>query len=180
MPESLHTTTDEGIPASELFPQVYQELHKFAAIKMAGESPTQTLQPTALVNEAFLRLSRSNQLVWKNRAQFLAAASEAMRRILIDRARRKLAQKRGARAEKVDLSRIDVAIQTDDETLLRINEALEKLESLNRECAELIKMRYFVGLNYEEASQALGISIRTAKRHWTFGRTWLFRELNGS
>jgi RNA polymerase sigma factor (TIGR02999 family) len=164
--------------AEKLLPLVYEELRKLAAARMASEWDTSTLQPTALIHEAWLRLVGSEQPNWKNRGHFFAAAAEAMRRILIDRARRKQSLKRGARAERLDLDRIDIAIQADEESLLAMNEALEKLAVQDPQSAELVKLRFFVGLNYQEAAQALGISERSAKRCWSFARAWLYRELS--
>ncbi len=164
--------------AQELLPLVYAELRKLAAARMAIEGGNSTLQPTALVHEAWLRLVGPEQQFWKGRAHFFAAAAEAMRRILIDRARRKKALKRGAGAQFLDLDRVDVAVEADEDSLLQVNDALEKLASLDPQCAQLIKLRFFVGLNYEEAAEALGISERSAKRSWTFGRAWLYRELS--
>jgi RNA polymerase sigma factor (TIGR02999 family) len=175
---AIPTSTDTGPAASELLAQVYEELRKLAAARLADETGTQTLQPTALVHEAWLRLTGSSASAWKNRAHFFAAAAEAMRRILIEHARRKQTLKRGARARKVDLDHVDIAVETDESTLLQVSDALEKLASVDPQCADLIKLRFFVGLNYEEAAQALGISERSAKRHWTFGRSWLYRELS--
>ncbi len=166
--------------ADTLFPLLYGELRKLAAARMAGESGTQTLQPTALVHEAWLRLTAAGHGDWENRAHFFAAAAEAMRRILIDRARRKQALKRGPRAQRIDLDQVDIAVDTDDETLVMIDEALERLAHEDAACAELVKLRFFVGLSYEEAAGALGISERTAKRYWTFARAWLYRELRAA
>jgi len=166
--------------AEELLPLVYKELRKLAAARMADERDTSTLQPTALVHEAWLRLVGSEQPAWTNRAHFFAAAAEAMRRILIDRARRKQALKRGARAERIDLDRVDVAVEADENSLLMINEALEKLATQDPQCAELVKLRFFVGLDYAKAAQTLGISERSAKRCWTFARAWLYRELRSA
>jgi len=168
----------EAQAAHELLPLVYEELRKLAAARMSNEQDTSTLQPTALVHEAWLRLVGSEQPNWKNRGHFFAAAAEAMRRILIDRARRKLSLKRGARAKCLDLDSVDVAIQADDESLLAMNDALEKLMVEDPQSAELVKLRFFVGLNYQEAAQALGISERSAKRSWAFARAWLYRELS--
>ena len=165
-------------PGQELLPLVYEELRKLAAARMVNEWQTSTLQPTALVHEAWLRLVGSEQRAWKNRAHFFAAAAEAMRRILIDNARRKHAAKRAAGTVRLDLDQVDVAVQADEELLLSINEALEKLSVQDPQSAELVKLRFFVGLNYEEAAQALGISERSAKRCWTFARAWLYRELS--
>ena len=171
-------TQGEAQAAQELLPLVYGELRKLAAARMADEQGTHTLQPTALVHEAWLRLVGSEQRAWKNRAHFFAAAAEAMRRILIDRARRKHALKRGAGASRIDLDQVDVAVEADEESLLAIDEALEKLAAQDQQAAELVKLRFFVGLNYEEAGQTLGISTRSAKRCWSFARAWLYRELS--
>ncbi len=171
---------DHGDPkaAEELLPLVYGELRKLAAARMADEREPSTLQPTALVHEAWLRLVRAEEQTWANRAHFFVAAAEAMRRILIERARRKHALKRGANAPRLDLERVDVAVEADAETLLLVNEALEKLALLDPQSAAVVKLRFFVGLCYEEAARTLGISERTAKRSWTFARTWLYRELS--
>lgn len=174
--ESIHKGDPKA--ADELLPLVYEELRKLAAARMVNEWQTSTLQPTALVHEAWLRLVGSEQRAWNNRAHFFAAAAEAMRRILIDNARRKHAAKRAAGTVRLDLDQVDVAVQADEESLLSINEALEKLSVQDPQSAELVKLRFFVGLNYEEAAQALGISERSAKRCWTFARAWLYRELS--
>lgn len=162
-----------------LLPLVYDELRKLAAARMAQEWDTSTLQPTALVHEAWLRLTGSEQQTWKNQGHFFAAAAEAMRRILIDHARRKHALKRQAGNHRVELDKVDIAVQVDSESLLLIDEAMQKLEAQDAQCAELVKLRFFVGMGYEEAARALGISERTAKRYWTFARAWLYRELRG-
>jgi len=164
--------------AEALLPLVYEELRKLAAARMAQESAGQTLQATALVHEAWLRLVSEGNRTWQNRAQFFSAAAEAMRRILIDRARRKHALKRGAGAERIDLDRVDVALEADADTLIRVNEALEKLAVQDAQAAEVVKLRFFVGLDYVEAAQTLGISERSAKRCWSFARAWLYRELS--
>jgi RNA polymerase sigma factor (TIGR02999 family) len=145
---------------------------------MANEWDTSTLQPTALVHEAWLRLVGSDQGAWKNRAHFFAAAAEAIRRILIDHARRKHALKRGARAERINLEDIDVAVLEDEESLLAVDEALQKLAGEDSQAAEVVKLRFFAGMSYEEAAEAMGISLRSAKRCWSFARAWLFRELS--
>jgi RNA polymerase sigma factor (TIGR02999 family) len=164
--------------AEDLLPLVYGELRKLAAARMMDERGTSTLQPTALVHEAWLRLVGSAEPKWENRSHFFAAAAEAMRRILIDRARQKLALKRGAGAVRIDLDGVDVAVAADDESLLAIDEALEKLAVHDPQSAELVKLRFFVGLDYAEAAQVLGISERTAKRYWVFARAWLYRNLS--
>jgi RNA polymerase sigma factor (TIGR02999 family) len=163
--------------ADKLLPLVYEELRRLAAHKMAQEQAGQTLQPTALVHEAWLRLAGSHQPPWQNRGHFFGAAAEAMRRILIENARRKLAQKRGAGAVKVNVEDIDVAASADDETLLIVNEALQNLEREDARSAELIKLRFFTGLTNDEAAAVLGISERSAKRYWTFARAWLYNEI---
>lgn len=163
--------------AEELLPLVYEELRKLAAHRMAQEASGQTLQPTALVHEAWLRLVGSPKKQWHGRRNFFTAAAEAMRRILIDNARRKHAIKRGAGAEKIDLDTVEVADRMDEETLLIVNEALEKLAGEDPSAAELVKLRFFVGLSHMEAAGALGISERTAKRLWSFARAWLYLEI---
>ncbi len=168
----------EKAATAGLLPLIYEELRKLAAARMADESGTQTLQATALVHEAWLRLVSEGDRTWQNRAQFFAAAAEAMRRILIERARRKHALKRGAGAQRIDLDRVDVALEAEPDTLIRVNEALEKLAVQDSQAAEVVKLRFFVGLDYVEAAQTLGISERTAKRCWSFARAWLYRELS--
>lgn len=169
-------TQDNPRAAEELLPLVYDELRRLASSKMAMERAGNTLQPTALVHEAWLRLVGENHS-WESRSHFFRVAAEAMRRILIDRARRKKRQKRGAGAEHVPLEGMDIAVDADDEQLLRVNEALEKLAEENKNMAELVKLRYFVGLRVPEAAEVLGISPTTAKRHWAYARAWLVNEL---
>src|SRR5215472_15520843 len=164
--------------ADQLLPLIYDELRKLAAAKMALEQPGQTLQPTALVHEAWLRLVGGQEVRFQGRGHFFAAAAEAMRRILIDRAREKHSLKRGAAAQRVDLDHLELAIQADDETLLDVNEALEKLAEEDPDSAQFIKLRFFAGLTNSEAAQALDIPERTARRHWAFARAWLYRELS--
>jgi RNA polymerase sigma factor (TIGR02999 family) len=167
--------------AEELLPLVYDELRKVAAHKMANELAGQTLQPTALVHEAWLRLAGNEMRVWDGRAHFFAAAAEAMRRILIERARRRLAAKRGGGIQPLDVDAIEIpSPASNDEDLLRINEALEKLARVDPRKAELVKLRYFVGMNFEEASSALGIAVPTAKQWWAYARAWLTVEIRGS
>ena len=161
----------------ELLPLVYQELRRLAAHKMAGERPGHTLQPTALVHEAWLKLVDSPAQSWQNRAHFFGAAAEAMRRILIDRARRKSRQRRGADAAHLDLDELEIASPAPDDQLLALNEALDRFAKLEPQQVELVKLRYFVGLNIEEAADVLGISKATAKRWWAYTRAWLFHEI---
>jgi RNA polymerase sigma factor (TIGR02999 family) len=166
--------------AAELLPLVYEELRRLATQKMAREAANHTLQPTALVHEAWLRLAGSEAARFENRAHFFGAAAEAMRRILIERARRRLAAKRGAGAGVVDLDEIEIPSPVaDDDQLLAVNEALEKFNSLDPRKAELVKLRYFVGMNFEEAAAALGIAVPTAKQWWAYARAWLTVELRG-
>ncbi|ACB75704.1 ECF-type sigma factor [Opitutus terrae] len=166
--------------AEELLPLVYAELRRLAAARLAAEAGGQTLQPTALVHEAWLRLGGDAQPQWANRAHFFAAAAESMRRILIDNARRKKAERHGGSLAKVSASAtgFDVAApEADDEELLLINEALEALAAHDSRKAELVKQKYFAGLTLEEAAEVLGISVRTAKRDWAYARAWLFNEI---
>jgi RNA polymerase sigma factor (TIGR02999 family) len=170
---------EQGDPlaADELLPLVYDELRKLAAQKMARESPGQTLQATALVHEAWLRLGGDRQPEWRNRAHFFAAAAEAMRRILIENARRKKAARHGGRGERVDLDSLDLAAGMEDDQLLALHEALDRLAAHDAAKAELVKLRFFAGLTMEQAAKVLGISERTAKRHWAYARAWLYREI---
>jgi len=164
--------------ADRLLPLVYDELRRIAAGKMAREPAGQTLQPTALVHEAWLRLGGDEQPTWQNRAHFFGAAAEAMRRILIDRARRRCALRHGGGQERVDIDDLELAAGTEnDDQLLAIHEALDELAARDPQKAELVKLRYFAGLTIEEAALALGISEPTAKRWWTFARTWLYQEI---
>ena len=161
----------------ELLPVVYNELRRLAAHKMAAEPPGHTLQPTALVHEMWLKLVDTPNQSWQNRAHFFGAAAEAMRRILIDRARRKGRQRRGSGAAHVDVDEIEIASPAPDDQLLALNEALDRFAALEPQQAELVKLRYFVGLTIEEAAGVLGISAATAKRWWAYARAWLFEEI---
>jgi len=164
--------------ATQLLPLVYGELRKLAAVRMANESAGHTLQPTALVHEAWLRLTRNSEArSFANRAHFFSAAAEAMRRILIERARRKLAEKRGGKRERVDLDTVELASDADDDTLLLVNESLERLAKEDATAAEVVKLRFFAGLTLEEAGQNLGFTERTAKRYWAFARAWLYDDM---
>ncbi len=163
--------------AGELMPLLYDELRKLAAQKMASEPAGQTLQPTALVHEAWLRMTSGQPQKWQNRAHFFAAAAEAMRRILIENARRKGRLKRGGKFERVHLEGLDIATATDDGTLLVVNEALERLEAQDALKANLVKLRFFIGLTAEESAPLLGVSVPTVKRHWSFARAWLLQEI---
>jgi RNA polymerase sigma factor (TIGR02999 family) len=163
--------------AARLLPLVYDDLRRLAAARMAHESAGHTLQPTALVHEAWLRLGGDQQPNWKSRAQFFAAAAEAMRRILVDSARRRHAQRRGGGQERVDIDDVDVAIAVDDARVLSVNEALDRFAVEEPEKAKLIKLRFFAGLTIEEAAQTLGIAERTARRWWDFARASLLTEM---
>jgi RNA polymerase sigma factor (TIGR02999 family) len=174
----LLDAVEQGDPkaAEGLLPLVYEELRKLAALKMAQQPSGQTLQATALVHEAWLRISKENHH-WENRRHFFSAAAEAMRRILVDQARRKQRLKRGGPQERLSLDEITIAVETEPEELLRVHDALEKLATEDALKAELVKLRFFVGLGIPEAAEILGISATTAKRHWTFARAWLYDEL---
>jgi RNA polymerase sigma factor (TIGR02999 family) len=176
--------TQQGDPvaAEELLPLVYDELRKLAAQKMAAEASPQTLQPTALVHEAWLRLAGdSGPNTFANRSHFFGAAAEAMRRILIERARRRTAAKRGGGAAHEDVDAMEVAAPVaDDDALLRLNEALGKLAAVDVRKAELVKLRYFAGMNYEEAAAVLGIAVSTAKEWWAYARAWLAVEMRAA
>jgi len=161
----------------DLLPLVYEELRRLAAQKMSREAPGHTLQPTALVHEAWLRLTGEQNQQWDGRGHFFAAAAEAMRRILIEHARRKNTVKRGIDFERVNFENLDIAILAEGEFLL-LNDALEKLEREDPDAAQVVKLRFFAGMTNEEAGQALGVTERTAKRYWTFARAWLFHELS--
>ncbi len=167
----------ENRAAEDLLPLVYAELRSLAARKLAHESPGQTLQPTALVHEAWLRLAGSTRQHWESRNHFFGAAAEAMRRILIDNARRKDRVRHGRGLTRVDLADLDLATTTDDETLLHMDDALNKLAAEDPEKAELVKLRFFAGLSIPDAAQAMGLSESTAKRHWAYCRAWLYDEL---
>lgn len=174
----LLDTLQQGDPvaADQLLVMVYTELRRLAAAKMAREMPGQTLQPTALVHEAWMRLGGGGQR-WENRAHFFGAAAEAMRRILIDRARRKLAARHGGGGEHVDVDEIEIAAPAKDDELLAVHEALDKLAAHDARKAELVKLRYFAGLSIDEAADVLGISAPTAKRDWAYARAWLFAAI---
>ena len=173
-------SAERGAPqaAGELLPLVYEELRKLAMARMANESPGHTLQPTALVHEAWLRLAGNEaEMQFANRAHFFAAAAEAMRRILIDRARSKGAGKRGGNWERLDLDKVEIATEVDEDTLLLVSEALDKLAKQDPKAAEIVRLRFFGGLTLDKAGEVMGVTERTAKRYWAFARAWLFDEL---
>jgi len=166
--------------AEQLLVLVYDELRRLAASKLAQEAPGQTLQPTALVHEAWLRLFGEQKPSFNDRTHFFRACAEAMRRILIDRARRKKTVRHGGGYQRVDFEDFEPATPSTDDQLLAMNEALDKLTREHPVQAELVKLRYFAGLTNEEASQVLGISISTVKNYWTFARAWLLNEIEGN
>ena len=184
----LLDTLQEGDPvaADQLLVLVYSELRRLAAAKMSREAPGQTLQPTALVHEAWLRIGGGNAAGgdgqrWENRAHFFGAAAEAMRRILIDRARRKLAARHGGGQQPLDADEIEIAAPTEkDDELLAVHDALDQLAAHDPRKADLVKLRYFAGLTIDEAADILGISAPTAKRDWTYARAWLFRAISAA
>jgi RNA polymerase sigma factor (TIGR02999 family) len=161
----------------ELLPLVYQELRQLAAWKLSHEPPGQTLQATALVHEAYIRLVGEEARTWKSRSHFFAAAAEAMRRILIENARRKQAFKRGGGRQRVDIDDAQLAIEQPPEDLIALDEALVKLAGEDRVVAELVKLRYFAGLTIEQAAEVLGVTRRTADRYWAYARAWLYQEI---
>ena len=162
--------------AGDLLPLVYEELRRLAAHKMASEKPGQTLQPTALVHEAWLRLSGSRQ-EWRGREHFFSAAAEAMRRILVDNARRKLRVRHGGGLERVDADAFDLPITQDDEKCLRVNEALDELAKADPRKAEVVKLRMFAGLQVQEIAALMNTSEKTVQRDWTFAKAWLSSQL---
>jgi RNA polymerase sigma factor (TIGR02999 family) len=171
----LERGEDRG--SNQLLPSVYQELRRVAGHRMAHQPPGGTLQPTALVHEAFLRISGDAEQIWRDRQHFFAAASEAMRHILIDRARRKAAVRHGGGQRPVELESDFVAIELTNDRLLALDEALERLAAHDPEAAELVKLRFFGGFTFLEAGELLNISERTAKRVWNYARAWLYEEM---
>lgn len=162
---------------AELLPLVYDELRKLAAHRLTGEQNEHTLQPTALVHEAWLKISGAEETDWNGRQHFFAAAAEAMRRILVDRARRRLAAKRGAGEVCLDADELDIPSPAPDDQLLAISDAVEKFAAIDPRKAELVKLRYFVGLTFEETAEVLGIAVPTAKQWWAYARAWLRVEM---
>ena len=169
--------TGDAKAAEELLPLLYSELRQIAAGKMASEAAGHTLQPTALVHEAWLRLVGENERTWPSRAYFFAAAAEAMRRILVEYARRKQSLKRGGEFEREELNESMLVLSAPPDELLAVDEALEKLSAEDRPAAELVKLRYFVGMTMEEAASALDMAPRSAERLWSYARAWLQREI---
>lgn len=175
------TAIEQGEPkaAEDLLPIVYDELRRLASHRMAREQPGHTLQPTALVHEAYLRLVDVEQAQqWQSRGHFFAAAAEAMRRILIDRARSKGRLKRGGGRRRISLTSLDAPASAPPDELLALDEAFGRLQQTDPDSAKLVSLRYFAGLTMPQAAEALGISLRTAERTWTYARTWLHREIS--
>lgn len=166
--------------AEKLLPLVYDELRRHAALRMAGESPGQTLQPTALVHEAWLRLSSARGQRWQNRAHFFGAAAEAMRRILIEQARRKARLKRGGALQRVDVDAVDLAAASPDEKALLIDEALGELETEDPEKARIVVLKFFGGFSNREVAECMGVTERTVERHWSFAKAWLFQSIQAA
>jgi len=166
-----------GVVSQEFLPLVYKELRELAASRMAREMEGQTLQPTALVHEAWLRLQSHSSPVWRNRAHFFGAASEAMRRILIERARRKLRLKRGHRAEHVSIENVDVAQTEPDERILLIDEALSRLNATDPELARIVTLKFFGGLTNAEVAETLKVTERTIFNKWSFAKAWLLKNI---
>lgn len=163
--------------ADEILPLVYEELRRLARHKMAHEPPGHTLQPTALVHEAWLRVAGPNEASWNSRAHFFSAAAEAMRRILVERARRKLAQKRGAGQDHMDIDGLEIPEEKDPEKLLCVHQALEQLAVEAPDQAEVVKLRFFVGMSHAEIAGALGISEKSSKRYWAHAKAWLCQKI---
>jgi RNA polymerase sigma factor (TIGR02999 family) len=163
--------------AAELLPLVYEELRKLAAAKLAREAPGQTLQATALVHEAWLRIANQDQQHFEGRAHFFSAAAEAMRRILVDRARRKQSAKHGGGLTPVDIALVELPIESDPDRLLRVHEVLDELAAEEPLRAEIVKLRFFVGMNHGEIARALNVSEKTVKRYWAYAKAWLQRAL---
>jgi RNA polymerase sigma factor (TIGR02999 family) len=167
----------DKLAAERLLPLLYEELRRLAAAKMAQEAPGQTLQPTALVHEAWLRLVGEGNQRWNSRGHFFAAAAEAMRRILVEHARRKKALRHGGGQERVSLADVEPAGEPGDDRLLAVDEALDELAGLDAAQAEVVKLRFFVGLKLEEIAALHGVSMKTVQRQWTHARTWLFERI---
>ncbi len=169
----------EARAAEELLPLVYEELRRLAAHRMAAESAGHTLQPTALVHEAWIRLAGADRQNWDNRAHFFAAAAESMCRILVDHARRRRSLKRGGDVPRTEFDEAEILLAAPPDELLAVHEALDGLSRHDPAAAELVKLRYFVGMTMDEAAQATGMAKRTAEALWTYARAWLHREIRG-
>jgi RNA polymerase sigma factor (TIGR02999 family) len=163
--------------AAELLPLVYDELRRLAAARMAQQAPGQTLQATALVHEAWLRLAGSDRQHWDNRRHYFRAAAEAMRHILIDRSRRRQSARHGGGQERVNIDELEIAEPIGQETLAALNDALDELERIDPAKAEVVKLKFFVGLSEREAAEVLGVSERTVERRWAYAQAWLFERM---
>jgi RNA polymerase sigma factor (TIGR02999 family) len=175
------SAVEQGDPsaAEQLLPLVYEELRQLAAQKLAQEKPGQTLQPTDLVHEAYLRLiGEGEEPHWNSRGHFFAAAAEAMRRILIEQARRKMAEKRGGQLQRIAFEHAEAVASAPPEELLALDDALERLKQSDPVAGNLVQLRYYAGLSVEQAAKALGVSVATGYRHWTFARAWLHGQLS--
>ena len=170
----------ENHSSEELIPLVYEELRKLAAIRLAAEPPGQTLQPTALVHEAWVRLIGGQAQTWENRAHFFSAAAEAMRRIMIERARRKSRIRHGGGQERVSIENMDIADVLPDDKILLVDEALERLKKEDSETAQIVTLKFFGGLNNEEIAKVTGKSERTIRRQWNYAKAWLFKRMQGT
>lgn len=176
------TSIEHGDPkaAEELLPLIYQELRRLAASKMVSQAPGQTLQATALVHEAYLRLAGTGHHSWDSRGHFFAAAAEAMRHILVDRARRKMRAKHGGEFQRLDIDVVEIAAEGNDERVLFVHEALNKLSAEDPVKAEVVKLHYFAGLTHQETAQVLKLSEKTVRRHWNFARVWLYQSIQSA
>lgn len=170
-------TDDPSATTATLMPLIYDELRRLAAWRLAQERPGQTLQPTALVNEAYLRLIQNPDVHWENKRHFFAAAAESMRRILIENARRKNCRKRGRDWRRTELDITELGMDNPSDEILQIHEVLDQFAEIDPESAELVKLRFFAGLTQQQAAEILGISKRTADNRWAFARAWLFRAI---
>jgi RNA polymerase sigma factor (TIGR02999 family) len=168
----------DGRASDELLPLVYDELRRLAAARMAQEAAGQTLQPTALVHEAWLRMVKDGERNWQNRAHFFGAAAEAMRRILIENARRKSRLKRGGDQARIDIEQLELAATTPDDKVLLIDDALERLQTEDPEKARIVVLKFFGGLTNQEVAENLGVTERTVERQWAFAKAWLFRSIH--
>lgn len=178
LPEIFSMLRDgKDVAAEDLLPLVYEELRKLASHRISREQTGVTLQPTALVHEAWLRLVGKGDPGWKSRAQFFAAAAEAMRRILVERARRKRTEKRGGGQELLNLDEVEIAAAVTEEELLSLHEVLDRFALQYPARADLVRLRYFIGMSFEEAAGVLGASVSTLKRDWAFSKAWLYREI---
>jgi RNA polymerase sigma factor (TIGR02999 family) len=169
----------DGRASEQLLPLVYEELRRLAAARMAQEPAGQTLQPTALVHEAWLRLAGAQKQSWQNRAHFFGAAAEAMRRILIERARRKSRLKRGSGQALLDIADVDIAAAVPDDKVLLVDEALEQLKREDPGKAQIVMLKFFAGLTNTEVAEILNINERTVRRQWDFAQAWLFDRIRG-